>query len=157
MKLPCDSINVRNNISMSVDVVALVCVCIFSVYIFVIHLVLLAGCSRGTSGSEFKQRQKFFRTIWWESFLSLFCQGSVFSSNADRKVNLSVRQAGEDVVFVANDWHTALLPCYLKTMYQSRGLYKNAKVSFLLILYCLWHIFYYIVRTCSWVDKHDSR
>lgn len=87
MKLPCDSINVRNNISMSVDVVALVCVCIFSVYIFVIHLVLLAGCSRGTSGSEFKQQQKFFRTIWWESFLSLFRQGSVFSSNTDRKVN----------------------------------------------------------------------
>ncbi|XP_039155681.1 granule-bound starch synthase 1, chloroplastic/amyloplastic-like, partial [Eucalyptus grandis] len=37
---------------------------------------------------------------------------------------------GEDVVFIANDWHTALLPCYLKTMYQSRGLYKNAKVAF---------------------------
>ncbi|KAH7560853.1 hypothetical protein JRO89_XS10G0126200 [Xanthoceras sorbifolium] len=37
---------------------------------------------------------------------------------------------GEDVVFVANDWHTALLPCYLKTMYQLRGIYKNAKVAF---------------------------
>jgi len=35
---------------------------------------------------------------------------------------------GEDVVFVANDWHTALLPCYLKSMYQSRGVYMNAKV-----------------------------
>lgn len=37
---------------------------------------------------------------------------------------------GEDVVFIANDWHTALLPCYLKTIYKSRGLYKNAKVVF---------------------------
>ncbi|KAG5397701.1 hypothetical protein IGI04_019515 [Brassica rapa subsp. trilocularis] len=37
---------------------------------------------------------------------------------------------GEDVVFVANDWHTALLPCYLKSMYQSRGIYMNAKVVF---------------------------
>ncbi|GMH09606.1 hypothetical protein Nepgr_011447 [Nepenthes gracilis] len=37
---------------------------------------------------------------------------------------------GEDVVFIANDWHTALLPCYLKSMYKSRGIYKNAKVVF---------------------------
>ncbi|CAA2992440.1 granule-bound starch synthase 1, chloroplastic amyloplastic [Olea europaea subsp. europaea] len=37
---------------------------------------------------------------------------------------------GEDVIFIANDWHTALLPCYLKTMYQSRGIYMNAKVAF---------------------------
>ncbi|KAK4761494.1 hypothetical protein SAY87_029378 [Trapa incisa] len=37
---------------------------------------------------------------------------------------------GEDVVFVANDWHTALLPCYLKSIYQSQGIYKNAKVVF---------------------------
>lgn len=36
--------------------------------------------------------------------------------------------AGEDVVFICNDWHTALLPCYLKAMYQSRGIYKSAKV-----------------------------
>lgn len=36
--------------------------------------------------------------------------------------------AGEDVVFIANDWHTALLPCYLKSMYKSRGIYKSAKV-----------------------------
>ncbi|KAK4802024.1 hypothetical protein SAY86_000227 [Trapa natans] len=35
---------------------------------------------------------------------------------------------GEDVVFVANDWHTALLPCYMKSIYQSKGMYKNAKV-----------------------------
>ncbi|KAK4285050.1 hypothetical protein QN277_001796 [Acacia crassicarpa] len=37
---------------------------------------------------------------------------------------------GEDVVFVANHWHTALLPCYLKSMYKSRGIYTNAKVVF---------------------------
>ncbi|KAJ0054041.1 hypothetical protein Pint_00667 [Pistacia integerrima] len=35
---------------------------------------------------------------------------------------------GEDVVFIANDWHTALLPCYLKSMYKDRGIYKSAKV-----------------------------
>ncbi|KMS96299.1 hypothetical protein BVRB_000130 [Beta vulgaris subsp. vulgaris] len=37
---------------------------------------------------------------------------------------------GEDVVFIANDWHTALLPCYLKSVYQPRGIYRNAKVAF---------------------------
>ncbi|KAL9269369.1 Granule-bound starch synthase 1, chloroplastic/amyloplastic-like protein [Drosera capensis] len=44
---------------------------------------------------------------------------------------------GEDVVFIANDWHTALLPCYLKSMYQSRGIYKTAKVA-----YCIHNIAY---------------
>ncbi|CAL5416845.1 unnamed protein product [Camellia sinensis] len=35
---------------------------------------------------------------------------------------------GEDVVFIANDWHTALLPCYLKTKYKPMGIYKNARL-----------------------------
>ena len=38
--------------------------------------------------------------------------------------------AGEDVVFIANDWHTALLPCYLKSIHKPNGIYKSAKVSF---------------------------
>lgn len=37
---------------------------------------------------------------------------------------------GEDVVFVANDWHTSLLPCYLKSMYKANGIYMSAKVAF---------------------------
>nr|ALB36782.1 GBSSIa [Chenopodium neomexicanum] len=37
---------------------------------------------------------------------------------------------GEDVVFIANDWHSALLPAYLKSMYKPRGIYRNAKVAF---------------------------
>ncbi|KAL6004129.1 hypothetical protein ACLOJK_004676 [Asimina triloba] len=37
---------------------------------------------------------------------------------------------GEDVIFVANDWHTGPLPCYLKSLYQVHGMYKNAKVAF---------------------------
>ncbi|XP_047946523.1 granule-bound starch synthase 1, chloroplastic/amyloplastic [Salvia hispanica] len=36
---------------------------------------------------------------------------------------------GDDVIFVANDWHSALLPCYLKTLYQPKGIYTNAKVA----------------------------
>jgi granule-bound starch synthase len=41
-----------------------------------------------------------------------------------------LRIAGENVVFVANDWHTALLPCYLKSIYKSSGQFPNAKVAF---------------------------
>ncbi|KAG0564949.1 hypothetical protein KC19_8G152000 [Ceratodon purpureus] len=37
---------------------------------------------------------------------------------------------GENVVFVANDWHTALLPCYLKSEYKPSGQFQNAKVAF---------------------------
>ncbi|OMO79902.1 Glycosyl transferase, family 1 [Corchorus capsularis] len=63
---------------------------------------------------------------------SLFCQAAL---EAPRVLNLNCSKNfsgpyGEDVVFVANDWHTALLPCYLKSMYQSRGIYMNAKVAF---------------------------
>ncbi|KAM3711699.1 hypothetical protein ACB098_01G129200 [Castanea mollissima] len=63
---------------------------------------------------------------------SLLCQAAL---EAPRVLNLKSNEYfsgpyGEDVIFIANDWHTALLPCYLKTMYKSRGLYKNAKVAF---------------------------
>ncbi|RDY14305.1 hypothetical protein CR513_00645 [Mucuna pruriens] len=63
---------------------------------------------------------------------SLLCQAAL---EAPRVLNLNNSKYfsgpyGEDVVFIANDWHTALLPCYLKSMYQTRGIYKNAKVAF---------------------------
>ncbi|KAK3429564.1 hypothetical protein EUGRSUZ_E01068 [Eucalyptus grandis] len=75
------------------------------------------------AGLDYKDNQLRF---------SLLCQAAL---EAPRVLNLNNGENfsgpyGEDVVFVANDWHTALLPCYLKTMYQSRGLYKNAKVAF---------------------------
>ncbi|XP_023520496.1 granule-bound starch synthase 1, chloroplastic/amyloplastic-like [Cucurbita pepo subsp. pepo] len=63
---------------------------------------------------------------------SLLCQAALL---APLVLNLNSSKFfsgpyGEDVVFVANDWHTALLPCYLKTMYQAKGIYKSAKVAF---------------------------
>ncbi|KAG8374512.1 hypothetical protein BUALT_Bualt10G0002500 [Buddleja alternifolia] len=63
---------------------------------------------------------------------SLLCQAAL---EAPRVLNLTSSKHfsgpyGEDVVFVANDWHTALLPCFLKSMYQSRGIYMHAKVVF---------------------------
>ncbi|GAB4835057.1 hypothetical protein Ancab_033325 [Ancistrocladus abbreviatus] len=63
---------------------------------------------------------------------SLLCQAAL---EAPRVLNLNSSKYhsgpyGEDVVFVANDWHAALLPCYLKSMYKSKGIYLNAKVVF---------------------------
>ncbi|XP_077247493.1 granule-bound starch synthase 1, chloroplastic/amyloplastic-like [Tasmannia lanceolata] len=63
---------------------------------------------------------------------SLLCQAAL---EAPRVLNLNNSKYfsgpyGEDVVFIANDWHTALLPCYLKSMYKPHGIYKNGKVVF---------------------------
>lgn len=34
---------------------------------------------------------------------------------------------GEDVVFMANDWHTGLLPVYLAAKYRPHGVYLAAR------------------------------
>lgn len=36
---------------------------------------------------------------------------------------------GEDVVFVANDWHSALVPVLIKDYYQPKGQFKKAKTA----------------------------
>ncbi|KAL9304178.1 hypothetical protein ACSQ67_021441 [Phaseolus vulgaris] len=74
-----------------------------------------------TTGDDYEDNQLRF---------SLFCQAAL---EAPRVLNLNSSKYfsgpyGEDVIFIANDWHTALLPCYLKTMYQSVGIFKNARV-----------------------------
>lgn len=35
-------------------------------------------------------------------------------------------QYGEKVVFIANDWHTALVPVYLTSKYRPNGVFKTA-------------------------------
>lgn len=75
------------------------------------------------TGIDYKDNQLRF---------SLLCQAAL---EAPRVLNLNSNKYfsgpyGEDVVFVANDWHTALLPCYLKSLYKSKGIYKSAKVAF---------------------------
>ncbi|QCE02490.1 granule-bound starch synthase 1, chloroplastic/amyloplastic-like [Vigna unguiculata] len=75
-----------------------------------------------TTGDDYEDNQLRF---------SLFCQAAL---EAPRVLNLNSSKYfsgpyGEDVVFIANDWHTALIPCYLKSMYQSVGIYKNARVA----------------------------
>ncbi|TYG91584.1 hypothetical protein ES288_A12G273900v1 [Gossypium darwinii] len=75
------------------------------------------------AGVDYKDNQLRF---------SLLCQAAL---EAPKVLNLNTNRYfsgpyGEDVIFIANDWHTGLLPCYLKSMYQSRDIYMNAKVAF---------------------------
>lgn len=75
-----------------------------------------------TTGKDYQDNQLRF---------SLLCLAAL---EAPRILNLSNPHFsgpyGEDVVFVCNDWHTAPLPCYLKSLYQPHGIYANAKVAF---------------------------
>ncbi|GBG82693.1 hypothetical protein CBR_g36223 [Chara braunii] len=36
---------------------------------------------------------------------------------------------GEDITFIVNDWHAALVPLYLKSRFKSRGIFSDAKVA----------------------------
>ncbi|XP_068314801.1 granule-bound starch synthase 1, chloroplastic/amyloplastic-like [Pyrus communis] len=74
------------------------------------------------AGVDFKDNQLRF---------SLLCQAAL---EAPRVLNLNRSKHfsgpyGEEVVFIANDWHTALLPCYLKAVYKPRGIYSTVKVA----------------------------
>lgn len=85
-----------------------------------------------------KTKSKIYGPITGEDYqdnqlrFSLLCQAAL---EAPRVLNLNSNKYysgpyGEDVVFVANDWHTALIPCYLKALYKPKGIYKSAKVVF---------------------------
>ncbi|XP_002974509.2 granule-bound starch synthase 1b, chloroplastic/amyloplastic [Selaginella moellendorffii] len=63
---------------------------------------------------------------------SLLVQAAI---EACRVLNLTANEYfsgpyGENVVFIANDWHTAVLACYLKANYKSHGMFASAKVAF---------------------------
>lgn len=75
------------------------------------------------AGEDYKDNQLRF---------ILLCQAAL---EAPRVLNLNSNKYfsgpyGEDVVFICNDWHTALVPCYLKTKYKPMGIYTSAKVAF---------------------------
>ncbi|XP_035548160.1 granule-bound starch synthase 1, chloroplastic/amyloplastic-like isoform X2 [Juglans regia] len=85
-----------------------------------------------------KTRSKIYGPIAGEDYqdnqlrFSLLCQAAL---EAPRVLSLNSSKYfsgpyGEDVVFIANDWHTSLLPCYLKTIYKPKGIYKSARVAF---------------------------
>ncbi|XP_077248635.1 granule-bound starch synthase 1, chloroplastic/amyloplastic-like isoform X2 [Tasmannia lanceolata] len=95
-------------------------------HVFVDHPIFLKkvlGKTDEIVGTDYQDYQLQF---------SLLCQAAL---EAPRVLNLNNSKYfsepyGEDVVFIANDWHTALIPCYLKSMYKPHGIYKNAKVVF---------------------------
>nr|AED99565.1 GBSS1 [Zea mays subsp. mays]AED99577.1 GBSS1 [Zea mays subsp. mays] len=75
------------------------------------------------AGTDYRDNQLRF---------SLLCQAAL---EAPRILSLNNNPYfsgpyGEDVVFVCNDWHTGPLSCYLKSNYQSHGIYRDAKTAF---------------------------
>jgi granule-bound starch synthase len=67
------------------------------------------------SGADYVDNHKRF---------TLFCKAAVES------VKVLPFGPGEDCVFVANDWHSGLVPLLIKDVYQPRGQFKKAKVAF---------------------------
>jgi len=67
------------------------------------------------SGSDFTDNQERFST---------FCHAAM---EAPMALPLGY---GEDVVFVANDWHSGLVPVLLNSVYRPAGKYVGAKCAF---------------------------
>eukprot|EP00240_Pyramimonas_obovata_P001666 CAMPEP_0118931910 /NCGR_PEP_ID=MMETSP1169-20130426/8632_1 /TAXON_ID=36882 /ORGANISM="Pyramimonas obovata, Strain CCMP722" /LENGTH=432 /DNA_ID=CAMNT_0006874487 /DNA_START=79 /DNA_END=1374 /DNA_ORIENTATION=+ len=84
----------------------------------------------------------FLAKVWGKTGSKLYGlkSGADFENNAKRfaVLNHAAFEAqkllpfgyGEDVVFVANDWHTGLAPVILKTVYQAKGEFTKAKCAF---------------------------
>ena len=67
------------------------------------------------AGSDYADNQKRFR---------LFCEAAI---EAARALPFG---PGEECTFVANDWHSALVPVLLKDVYQPAGQFSDAKCAF---------------------------
>jgi granule-bound starch synthase len=67
------------------------------------------------SGADYVDNQKRF---------ALFCKAALESFTA------LPFMPGEDAVIVANDWHTALVPVYIKDVMQPAGRFTDAKVAY---------------------------
>lgn len=67
------------------------------------------------SGYDYKDNQKRFR---------LFCEAAI---EAVRKLPFG---PGEKCTFIANDWHSGLVPVLLKDVYQKNGEFKETKCIF---------------------------
>jgi len=67
------------------------------------------------SGADYVDNQKRF---------ALFCKAAI------EAVRVLPFGPGEDCVFVANDWHSALIPVLLKDVYQPKGEFTKARAAF---------------------------
>jgi len=57
---------------------------------------------------------------------------SLAATEAPLSIALGGAPYGEDVVFIANDWQTGLVPVYLHYKYKMRGVYANARSMFVI-------------------------
>lgn len=80
-------------------------------------------------------KQKLYGPKWGKDYednqlrFAMFCKAALI---ATKKLSLGGFPYGENVVFVANDWHAALLPMYLKDARAKGEGWENAKCSMLL-------------------------
>lgn len=79
-------------------------------------------------------KQKLYGPKWGKDYednqlrFAMFCKAAMV---ATEKLSLGGFPYGQDVTFVANDWHAALLPMYIKVA-KNEGQWQNAKVTTLL-------------------------
>lgn len=56
-----------------------------------------------------------------------FMMLSLAAMEAPLQLEIDGSTYGQDCVFVANDWHAALVPVYLAAKYRPHGVYQNAR------------------------------
>jgi len=91
--------------------------------VFVDHPCFLAKVF-GKTGSKLYGKKSGADYIDNETRFRIFCEAAI---EAARVLPFSY---GEGVTFVANDWHSALVPVLLKDIYQPSGQFQDAKVAF---------------------------
>jgi granule-bound starch synthase len=80
-------------------------------------------------------KQKLYGPKWGKDYednqlrFSMFCKAAMA---ATEQLSLGGYPYGQDVVFVANDWHAALLPMYIKIAQEKKQGWTNTKTSVLL-------------------------
>lgn len=80
-------------------------------------------------------KQKLYGPKWGKDYednqlrFAMFCKAAMV---ATEKLSLGGYPYGQDVVFVANDWHAALLPMYIKVAKERGDGWLNAKCTMLL-------------------------
>jgi granule-bound starch synthase len=89
----------------------------------------------------FVDHPMFLAKVWGKTGSKLYGKkaGADFADNQDRFATFAHAALeapvalpfgyGEDVVFVANDWHTSLLPVLLNTVYRPAGRFTKAKAA----------------------------
>lgn len=79
-------------------------------------------------------KQKLYGPAWGKDYednqlrFAMFCEAALV---ATKQLNLGGTPYGEEVVFVANDWHAALVPMYIKQA-KAKGEWTGAKTVALL-------------------------